>query len=618
MRTPVLAALMLGLLLAAPAAATTADPSAKRPRAGKVALESFGSCGALIRYGQARVRRGPGAGPPLPQPPAQQLERRVPFAEGVEAPAVQEDSARDGSSGTNVQEADVDEPDVVKAAGSRIFVVGPRRLHAIDSEGPRLLGSLTLDGHGHQLLLHGDRVLVISHDDVVGGDPGSFPEPGNAVRSDAGVTMLTEVDVSDPAAMRVVRTERLRGVHVSSRLTGRTARVVVWTRPRAAYQAALRGELRGWLPRRALRRRGLGRPTYRRAAPCRRVLRPATFSGTDVLTVLTIDLDRGLPAVDSDAIMSGGQVVYASTRSLYVATQKWTPEPDSPDAEPAGSFTTIHRFDTSDPDATSYRASGEVPGFLLNQFSLSEHDGLLRAASTDEPVWWGMGIGADESQSFVTVLDERGGALVQVGRVGDLGRRERIYAVRFVGDAAYVVTFRQVDPLYVVDLSQPQLPRVRGELKIRGYSAYLHPLGPNLLLGVGQDATERGATLGTQLSLFDVSDPSRPRRLHHSAIPGGQAGAEVDHHAFLWWAPKHLAVLPLSDYEEGFFAGAVGFRVRGSTGISELGRAAHPDGWVIERAVVVKGRLVTVSGGGIAVNDMETLAAQAWLPFPQQ
>jgi uncharacterized secreted protein with C-terminal beta-propeller domain len=313
--------------------------------------------------------------------------------------------------------------------------------------------------------------------------------------------------------------------------------------------------------------------------------------------------------------MSGGQVVYASGRSLYVATQRWTPPPASPDAEPpARAFTTVHRFATGDPDSTSYRASGEVPGYLLNQFALSEHDGVLRAASTETPLWWGGGQPA-ESESFVTVLDERDGALVQIGKVGGLGRGERIFAVRFIGDAGYVVTFRQVDPLYVVDLERPAEPRVRGELKIRGYSAYLHPLGEGLLLGVGQDATEGGAQLGTQLSLFDVSDPSRPVRLHQAVVADSSSSAEFDHHAFLWWQPRELAVVPLTVYDgRDFFDGAVGFRVRRGAGIGEAGRASHTDSPIL-RSFVVKGRLFTLSDAGLEANSLDNLAEEAWLPF---
>ena len=421
------------------------------------------------------------------------------------------------------------------------------------------------------------------------------------------VTQLTEVDVSDPGAMRVVRTERIRGRHVSSRLTGDTARVVIWTRPRAVVEPQFRTQLRGWLPRRVLRRAAGGRPRIRSAARCRRVFRPALHSGIDVLTVLTVDMGKGLPAVDSDAVMAGGQTVYASPKALYVATPTWTE-----DGPLVAERTLLHKFAASDPNATSYRASGQVDGTLLNQFSLSEHDGVLRAATT-------VGAGP-EGESRVTTLGERNGVLAPLGEVAGLGKGERIYAVRFLGDAGYVVTFRQVDPLYTLDLSDPRNPRTVGELKIRGYSAYLHPLGDGLLLGVGQDATERGATLGTQVSLFDVSHPARPQRLHAWSMPGGSSSeAEWDHHAFLWWAPSRLAVLPFESWQRSSsFAGAVGLTVE-RAGIAEAGRASHQLGgqeWPVRRSLVVGGRLVTISDVGIERNSLTSLAEEAWLAFP--
>jgi uncharacterized secreted protein with C-terminal beta-propeller domain len=163
---------------------------------------------------------------------------------------------------------------------------------------------------------------------------------------------------------------------------------------------------------------------------------------------------------------------------------------------------------------------------------------------------------------------------------------------------------------------------VRGELKIRGYSAYLHPVGPGLLLGVGQDATDAGAQLGTQLSLFDVSDPSNPRRLHQAAVAGASSQAEFDHHAFLWWAPRDLAVVPLNVFDGSptlqggqFFQGAAGFRAQRAAGIAEVGRASHENS-PIQRSFVLGGRLFTLSDAGIEANSLENLAEQGWLAFP--
>jgi hypothetical protein len=624
-----LAVLAVGALAVSPAAASAAESDAetakRTPAAKQLRLKSFDSCAGLIRYGRRYAPRGPGAGPPVPfveglEPQAPPL-LRSPDGGPVPSPpmTLEQDSGAGGSeggdSGTNVQEAGVDEPDIVKTADGRIYAVAGTRLHAVDAGGLSTLDSLELEGYGHQLLLSGDRLLVISQAPPLG-HPDSYAE----------VTVLSEVDVSDPTAMKVLRTERIRGVHVSSRLTGHSARVVIWSRPRAAIEPAYRSRLRGWLPRRVLRNRVTGRRSVRKAARCGQVLRPASFSGTDTLTVLTVDMSKGLPAVDSEAVLSGGEIAYASDTSLYVATPQWTPTPDGFEYPPERASTLIHRFDISDPTNTTYRASGKVPGYLLNQFSMSEHEGVLRVASTEEPSWW-TGETDDQSESRVTTLDERSGALVELGHAGGLGKGERIYAVRFIGERGYVVTFRQTDPLYTLDLSKPSAPKVAGELKIRGYSAYLHPIDDDLLLGVGQDAGQRGSVLGTQLSLFDVGDPARPKRLHQRTVArGSSSNAEYDHHAFLWWGPSKLAVMPLhtypTDFEEPEFSGAIGFGVERSSGISERGRASHDEDaerypWPIERSFVLGGRLFTLSEYGLEANSLDNLGEQGFLPFPR-
>jgi uncharacterized secreted protein with C-terminal beta-propeller domain len=283
--------------------------------------------------------------------------------------------------------------------------------------------------------------------------------------------------------------------------------------------------------------------------------------------------------------------------------------------------TAIHRFDVSDPDRTVYRSSGEVPGFLLSQWAMSEDKGVLRIASTSQPSWWGPNT-ANPSESFVTVLDDKGsGALAKVGQVGGLGKGEQIHAVRFIGDLGYVVTFRQTDPLYVIDLSDPAKPRVAGELKIRGYSAYLHPVGDGLLLGVGQDATEEGRRLGAQVSLFDVSDPANPRRLQaHPLGSDSSTQTEWDHHAFLWWPQSDLAVIPLERYSDtNPFLGAVGLKVT-RDGIGEAGRLRHPapNEWMgrITRSVVVGDLLFTVSDAGVEASRLSDLRDVAWVAFP--
>ena len=617
----------LAVLVAASAiAAPTADTAKRRARAGKAQLKAFSSCAPLVRYARGHAKQGRGAIAPRlsPQPPV----RFVPPPMGAPGPggdgpappqpiAFRRTEGSETTSPTNVQEAGVDEPDLVKTRGSKIFAAAAGRVHAVEAgQAPRLLGSITVPGFGHELLLSGSRLLVLSHAYAV-----QATQRGPSRRPYGGrpVAILTEVDVREPGAMRILRTQRIGGTLVSSRLNGDTARVVVSSPARGLAEADLRPRLAGWVPRATLLRRGTGRSTTRRLTDCRRVRRSRAYAGVDMLTVLTIDMSKGLPAVDTDALMAGAEIAYASPSSLYVAAQRWEPEPNSPNDRPPDTRTDVHKFDISNPGRTEYRGSGTVPGYLLNQFSLSEHRGVLRAATTETPLWW-EGTPARESQSFVSTLDDRAGRLAEVGRVDGLGRGERIYAVRFVEDAGFVVTFRQTDPLYTVDLSDPRHPRVLGELKIRGYSAYLHPLAGDLLLGVGQDATDQGDRLGTQLSLFDVSDLRRPSRLQQRSVGSGSSSqVEYDHHAFLWWAPSKLAVLPVEDYGEGQqFVGAIGFGVARS-GVSERGRAAHEvNGYAapILRSFVVGGRLFTLSDVGLEANALSSLAEEGSLRFP--
>jgi uncharacterized secreted protein with C-terminal beta-propeller domain len=191
--------------------------------------------------------------------------------------------------------------------------------------------------------------------------------------------------------------------------------------------------------------------------------------------------------------------------------------------------------------------------------------------------------------------------------VGGLGKGERVYAI--VGDTGYVVTFRQIDPLYTLDLADPERPRVLGELKIPGYSAYLHPIGEDLLLGVGQDATEEGRPTGTQLSVFDVSNLRRPTRLHTERLGEGWSEAEHDHHAFLFWPRTGLVMIPFNQE-------AAGFKVSRARGIDRVGRVEHDTQWSIRRSLVVRDSVLTVSEKGVMASALTNLAERGWATFP--
>ncbi len=631
---------IVGVLLSGALALPATAPAASARKRTPAALPAFDSCGALLSYARRNAKRtGGGTGVPtragilVPQvlgaPVAVQA---LSDTAGAPAPAPAAAPSPAGSakseatptfSTTNVQEAGVDEPDIVKTDGRTVFAISGGELRAVDVTGdtPKLVGSLALEGGGQQLFIRNDRALVMST------SYGNSPQFGFAtdipIRSSK--VVLTEVDISDPAAMTVRRSMTVDGALADARMTGGTARVVVGSSPGFAQPAAIRrAPVRHWVPRTILRSRLSGRIFRRSVVACDDVRHPRSFSGLDLLTVLTIDLDKGLFNVDRDAIMAGAQTVYGSPTALYVASQRYIPAVEAGRSLPARPRTEIHRFDASKAGETTYTASGDVAGFVLNQYSLSEFDGALRVASTDEPQWFD-GVQNGESQSYVTVLGTSGSKLTPLGRVGGLGRGERIYAVRFAGDKGYVVTFRQIDPLFTLDLSDKSNPRVRGELKIQGFSAYLHPISEDLLLGVGQDATAQGRTLGTQLSLFDVSDLRNPARLAVASLGGNSSSdAEFDPHAFLFWKPADLAVIPLQTFGDTgpVFSGAVGFRV-GASSLAEAGRITHPNPATgdnappIGRSIVIGDRLYTLSYAGLEASRLDTLAPLAFAAFPQ-
>ena len=624
---------LLLLSAAAPSATQAATPSR---------LPSFSSCTDLVDFARRNLSRP--AVPPRVFPPAEAgVAPRAPLAQpdpsqpqpmpgiAISTPtAAPEASPGEDYSTTNVQEVGIDEPDLVKTDGRRLYVVAGTelRIYDVTTDAPALLSVLNLEGAGGEILVRGDRILLVGPAPAAQSAPTSVPPPTGpapAVVPPTEVTSQTrfvEIDVRDPAAPRIARTMTAPGRYVTARLTGGTARVVL------SSPAALPDEpvadtppgVSAFVPRTVLRSRITKRTFRRQLVPCANVRHPRAYAGNDLLTVLSVDLDRGLFDVDRDAVMAGAQVVYASATGLYVASQK-AARIRAGDV-PEGMRTEIHRFDTTAAGQTTYASSGSVAGFVLNQYALSEHDGALRVATTEEPQWVGPDAAARPSESAVSVLEERGTRLEQVGRVGGLGRGERIYAVRFIGEAGYLVTFRQVDPLYTLDLRDHTAPRVVGELKITGYSAYLHPIGDDLLLGVGQEATETGMRLGAQVSVFDVSNPADPTRLHQQLLgAGGSSQAEVDPHAFLWWPARKLALLPYETWRAaggGFDRGMLGLRAGRAEGLSEVGRIVHGPEWdqaAVARSVVVRDRVLTVSDLGVAVHRLDGLAPAGFLPF---
>jgi hypothetical protein len=679
---PILA-LAAGLIVSG---CTSSDKSNPKPRftdsllapAGDVMrLAAFDSCDTLLDdFRRAALRENSGAGQDRPK------SAQVPDGAGAPAPqapnALAPDQAERGAamdngaaapehSTTNTQEKGVDEPDLVKTDGRRVVTVAGGKLSVLDVATHRVTGTLAVPGATvGDLLLSGDRALLIARE---GGYPVDGPTTrGNSTeslpQSGAGKARMVLVDLA--GAPRTLGELTVDGAYVDARQVGTTARIVVKSTPRrpqgtsgTAAERIRTSTIDDWLPRFTLS--APGRNESGPLTDCARVSRPLTdpgepgHTGTTTVSVLSFDLTRELGRGDPVTVAADVDTVYASSANLYLATTytKLTRSAGN-DAKvigggPPTARTAIHQFDIFGPATPHLVATGDVGGGLLNQYSMSEYAGSLRVATTSTnagggsaprraPVPSGSATTMElappgefapsaVTESAVTVLRRTGSDLLPVGKVGGLGRNERIYAVRFTGPTAYVVTFRQTDPLYTLDLSDPTRPKAVGELKINGYSAYLHPIANGRLIGVGQDATSSGQRLGTQVSIFDVSAPATPNRVAQYQVPQANSEAEFDPHAFLYWDKDGTVVLPVTERgapvrpdlvqgEDGAYANpsyALVLRIDGST-ITKVGQVSHP-GTRIRRSMVIGTELWTVSTAGIEVNRLADVDQVAWIPI---
>lgn len=330
--------------------------------------------------------------------------------------------------------------------------------------------------------------------------------------------------------------------------------------------------------------------------------------------------------------------------------------------------TVVHKFALG--SAITYAGKGEVPGHLLNQFSMDESEGNLRLATTISPVWGPWTSVArcmpnsrcvqptpEPSKNNVYVLDA---SLQLVGRLEDLAPGETIYSARFLGKRAYLVTFRQLDPLFVIGLEDPRNPQLLGKLKIPGYSDYLHPYDETHLIGFGKDAiplkdSDTAFPLGLKLSMFDVSDVANPQEIANYSL--GDAGSDSyalhDHKAFLFNREKGLLVIParvaiipperktgdlVHVYGDVQFQGAYvfstascepqvaaqcEFQLRGSVShvtkeeLLKMGDYYYGSGTDVTRSAYIDGTLYTLSDRYLKANDLSTLVAQASVELPK-
>lgn len=537
---------------------------------------------------------------------------------------------------TNVQERGVDEADLVKTDGKHVYTVNQHSVVIVKSwpvSEAGVIARLQLPEQvtPQQLYLRGDKLVVLS----------SVYEPVAASRAarrglvrwwegdwDARQsfygTRISVVNIKDRGRPFIEHQTDLEGWMAQSRMVGNQLYLVGNNRlfiPRGLFDLA--DEIEDQLPPRSerhstdarqqqdamktvrthLARRWQGRSmdevmprtrtSYGRQMSglepllsCREVHVPAGGAQLGLLTLSHIDL--GTPwRVRTLGVFASGWQIYASTEALYVAMPEYGWDyfwgwwgPSGPPRQP--NRTQVHKFrlrgeSSSDPE---YAASGFVRGHLLNQFSMSEHRGDLRVVTTDQG-WWNGLAGESAAGNHLFVMRDRDGRLETVGSVKGLAPGERVFAARMIGDRGYVVTFRQTDPLFTLDLSDPEKPRVVGELKVNGFSSYIHPLGESRLLTIGQDADDSGRVQGLHLQIFDVSDARRPVRTAHHRLETGAgyswSAAQWDHHAFTFDPRSGTLAFPYQSWSasQESFSGVVAFHVDPRGSFEELGRISH-------------------------------------------
>lgn len=358
-------------------------------------------------------------------------------------------------------------------------------------------------------------------------------------------------------------------------------------------------------------------------------------AGDYFLSLISTDM-AGKQDLSAQTVIGQPGPVYGSADAFYMAARHsrfmapdaWLFPPEAEIAE----ATVIHKFDLeADPPQSSYSGSGAVKGHVLNQFSMDQHQGFFRIATTTAGNW------NQETHSTVSVLRDNGDKLTPVGQIDDIAPTEDIRSARFDRDRGYVVTFKKTDPLFVLDLSQPYAPRIGGELKIPGFSTYIHRMDESHLLTIGydtQDADRFAWFQGIRLQLFDVADMRDPRLLHKAIIGtrGSTSDAATNHLAFNYFAPRDLLALPMvvcqggegGSYGESMtFSGLMVYQVTAEQGFDYLGGIPHApprenaqdlcaNWWThshsqVKRSVIMEDYLFSVSEDTIKVSHLSDL-----------
>jgi hypothetical protein len=678
----------MGLVVAAGCGGSSGrTPETNEPVQSAARLEAFADCQALEQHIEDSASRQMRASLESIKDPQGGFYDRSDGEPPTGAPAEDADSGGSASggggpndhTGTNNQVEGVHEADFVQNDGTRIFVLSGPRLYVHRSWPAEQLARtalLEVEGWPREMLLDRERNRLVITSQVYEKRPGRPSLAGGGIASDSPVDCagfgcgymygdtlkVTVVDVADLAAPRVVEQVYLPGGYLSARRVDAAVRLVLsdqfrWPSDVRFYPEYTPGlyedkerlaevvdglikkneqlireqTLEQWLPP-GRRVDAAGKVTPLTYA-CTDFLRANAPTGLGFVTVLSMNLDASASeaAPTRTSLVTAPGEVYASKDSLYLATNHWWWWPEVGQTDHAY----LHKFDIRDPGRATYVGSATMEGHISNQFALDEHEGVLRVATTvstrkldvSSPRW-----GRIETVNRVLTFREEDGRLVEVGRSEDLAQGERIFSARFVGKKGYVVTFRQTDPLFTFDLSDPANPRKVGELKIPGFSTYIHPVGDTHLLTLGEHRDENGnwQSRSLKLSLFDVSDLANPREAFTQLLGSTSSYSEAlhEHKAFNYFPAKGLLAVPFTDwrydaadYWSAFRSELRVFRVDTATGFTPVGAMSMKDAYqvfnyrnwtwywqpTVRRSVMADDYVYAISDAGLRVSKVSAL-----------
>ncbi|MFH1592014.1 MAG: beta-propeller domain-containing protein [Candidatus Woesearchaeota archaeon] len=601
---------------------------------GDVELKTFSSCSALDNaLEEAREARGKAyeesATVGIAQ--ADMAAGEGAASEGFSAPSTD-------YSQTNVQVQGVDEADIVKTDGKYIYTLSQNSLviaKAYPEQSAKIESQTTLEKFSPQeMFIQGNRLLIFGRSSY------EIPSPYPSRYPYSISTMSVKVfDISDKSDPEIVRDLDFEGNYVSSRKIDSWVYFISNNYPRYYAEPV---EITDVLPK--FRNNELSED-FEPMAGCADVRYFEPIVPENFLTIAAINMEKDQSEINKEVILGSGQNVYASKQNLYVAQSAYPHFRMMRVMDPEEVYqekTNIHKFSLNRGKIT-YQGNGQVSGSILNQFSMDEYQDNFRIATTIGNVF----SQEQKSTNNVYILDED---LDLIGSLEDLAPGERIYSTRFMGKRGYMVTFKKVDPLFVIDLSNPRNPRVLGKLKIPGFSDYLHPYDENHIIGVGKDTVEATEEQigsrnldfawyqGVKLAIFDVSDVENPIQMHVELIGDRGTDSEVlrNHKAFLFDRNKNLLVLPITlaeipegvqnqqgnTYGDYVFQGAYVYNINLNNGFSLKGRITHFDddeifqksgyyfrssNYAVKRALYINNILYTISNGKIKLNYLNNL-----------